>query len=323
MRGATLLASASAASKIFQSTLLMRGATRQARPRRTASSHFNPRSSCEERLVLVAVKIHQVRFQSTLLMRGATAIEAADIAGTIFQSTLLMRGATQDRSDYTWQSQFQSTLLMRGATHRQSSRIDSQRNFNPRSSCEERPIKMTQTMLQNYFNPRSSCEERPPSPRATTTSSVFQSTLLMRGATAPRRRPARYGVFQSTLLMRGATPLYWSNVTKGNFNPRSSCEERQRASILYEACKEISIHAPHARSDVENRVGLRFRDISIHAPHARSDVPMTSWMIMASIFQSTLLMRGATEKERSSRIPSEFQSTLLMRGATRFSSLWP
>ena len=57
--------------------------------------------------------------------------------------------------------------------------------------------------------------------------------------------------FQSTLLMRGAT----------------------RAGGHPAACECISIHAPHARSDLQDlwRV-LRLHHISIHAPHARSDV---------------------------------------------------
>ena len=78
--------------------------------------------------------------------------------------------------------------------------------------------------------------------------------------------------FQSTLLMRGAT------------------EELEKAEKLL----NISIHAPHARSDRHRRAKKRFpilfqstllmrgatvgdlngvqvRQISIHAPHARSD----------------------------------------------------
>ena len=87
-----------------------------------------------------------------------------------------------------------------------------------------------------------------------------------------------------------------------NFNPRSSCEERledlyadvlvnnisihapharsdniadQHAFILV-----ISIHAPHARSDGGGGVGCLFAIISIHAPHARSDF-LTTLMIIA------------------------------------------
>ena len=57
---------------------------------------------------------------------------------------------------------------------------------------------------------------------------------------------------------------------------------------------EISIHAPHARSDkaVMNQ-RLDFL-ISIHAPHARSDLRKRLRGISIVEFQSTLLMRGAT-----------------------------
>ena len=57
----------------------------------------------------------------------------------------------------------------------------------------------------------------------------FQSTLLMRGATWGSCRHRHRFVFQSTLLMRGATG------DMGAEDWRAGC---------------ISIHAPHARSDV-------------------------------------------------------------------------
>ena len=58
----------------------------------------------------------------------------------------------------------------------------------------------------------------------------------------------------------------------GHFNPRSSCEERLTHPFRRDIIGEISIHAPHARSD-QSEVVLRIElIISIHAPHARSDV---------------------------------------------------
>ena len=55
--------------------------------------------------------------------------------------------------------------------------------------------------------------------------------------------------------------------------------------------------------------------ISIHAPHARSD-----HIFILSCghrgFQSTLLMRGATQRSAFRKAALTFQSTLLMRGAT-------
>ena len=102
------------------------------------------------------------KFQSTLLMRGATrnTFQQSSMPSP-FQSTLLMRGATSPRSSrFQARYKFQSTLLMRGATRskmpmqmaarisihapharsdsRQKKRPARRRNFNPRSSCEER-----------------------------------------------------------------------------------------------------------------------------------------------------------------------------------------
>ena len=101
--------------------------------------------------------------------------------------------------------------------------------------------------------------------------------------------------FQSTLLMRGAT--WRRSFRRGNtfyFNPRSSCEERPYLAHDGHGSFLISIHAPHARSDLAAQLStrkyllfqstllmrgataiIRPRDacnkISIHAPHARSD----------------------------------------------------
>ena len=137
--------------------------------------------------------------------------------------------------------------------------------------------------------------------RASSSRHRFQSTLLMRGATAPVYRSELKGKFQSTLLMRGAT----------SHQSISGCHDG------------ISIHAPHARSDdhrapvvqsiryfnprsscEERRAYISlersFCIISIHAPHARSD---TMWGTSQDIFlfQSTLLMRGATGVTPSKR----------------------
>ena len=57
-------------------------------------SHFNPRSSCEERRFETDWPSWVIEFQSTLLMRGATATGGNVLRGKAFQSTLLMRGAT-------------------------------------------------------------------------------------------------------------------------------------------------------------------------------------------------------------------------------------
>ena len=101
-------------------------------------------------------------------------------------------------------------------------------NFNPRSSCEERPPSRHANPVPLYFNPRSSCEERRVHARENPTNSPNFNprssceerqrllALLVYGhgisIHAPHARSDRvtllqlpYPGFQSTLLMRGAT----------------------------------------------------------------------------------------------------------------------
>ena len=103
-----------------------------------ARHDFNPRSSCEERLLPVPLpRLHQT-FQSTLLMRGATAADKVRL-GTAGISI----HAPHARSD-----------------SRQGGAGERPQDFNPRSSCEERPLPTTGRRCYEHFNPRSSCEER-------------------------------------------------------------------------------------------------------------------------------------------------------------------
>ena len=174
-------------SSVFQSTLLMRGAT-------------CPSTN------LVRTK---PKFQSTLLMRGATSRLLP-----LSSASAISIHAPHARSDMTLLSNqlarplFQSTLLMRGATHHRQYRCMPSFYFNPRSSCEERLRRATSSALPSNFNPRSSCEERRSTrSRQSTSQLTFQSTLLMRGATSRIASAFASGIFQSTLLMRGATCL--------------------------------------------------------------------------------------------------------------------
>ena len=123
---------------------------------------------------------------------------------------------------------FQSTLLMRGATRRGGHGADARADFNPRSSCEERLDCGIHAAGPPNFNPRSSCEERRAGEAGQLSRILFQSTLLMRGATSAPSHYGRAQPFQSTLLMRGATQF----------------------RVIPEDARLISIHAPHARSDL-------------------------------------------------------------------------
>ena len=215
---------------IFQSTLLMRGATKP-----------------------LWHKGLKVIFQSTLLMRGAT-----DLHDSLWMILTISIHAPHARSDVQSLCTqcllvvFQSTLLMRGATVR-SSRWVSYGYFNPRSSCEERLVSTNHTienpiisihapharsdkvkpiiiMGNIYFNPRSSCEERLAPVNNGAQTVLFQSTLLMRGATRLHRLRLRRRYFnpRSSCEERHSARRFRRGDV--NFNPRSSCEERQRAA---------------------------------------------------------------------------------------------
>ena len=279
-----------------------------------------------------------------------------------------MRGATEcDHADCTEDRISIHAPHARSDHGRKWRRARKSGNFNPRSSCEERRSgRHCLYIIVKYFNPRSSCEERHLSKSFnSSTTNAFQSTLLMRGATASatsmaigpsnfnprssceerrkRARRLRGGLgFQSTLLMRGAT----SSSERGgearvrDFNPRSSCEERPAFSRTAAGGKNISIHAPHARSDFRfSSVSTQLRDFNPRSSceerraylsiglsglqtfqstllmrGATRPVTMASFAVV--VFQSTLLMRGATDFDRASSSYVVFQSTLLMRGAT-------
>ena len=99
-----------------------------------------------------------------------------------------------------------------------------------------------------------------------------------------------------------------------NFNPRSSYEER-RTHGLCVGLRDISIHAPHTKSDIFNIFLRCVVIISIHAPHTKSDL---AWHYEKNRtqFQSTLLIRRATPSRSLSCLIFLFQSTLLIRRAT-------
>ena len=152
---------------------------------------FNPRSSCEERLNAMSDSTDMLTFQSTLLMRGATVVP-----GDSRRSMML----------------FQSTLLMRGATG----------------------LGFCCSILLTYFNPRSSCEERLLFWFVICKAQIFQSTLLMRGATISMRRQAERRTYFNPRSSCEERPVSDDGDVPATpyFNPRSSCEERRCSRLV-------------------------------------------------------------------------------------------
>ena len=223
------------------------------RPTDAIHRHFNPRSSCEERLCRSShtcpsrrISIHAPharsdyrmalalfsisQFQSTLLMRGATLPPAVQL-----ERYLISIHAPHARSDTLngvgaiSEVKFQSTLLMRGATCDDGFRdvFAAISIHAPHARSDRRTGQCSRHDAISIHAPhaRSDIVEDLACPL----SKGFQSTLLMRGATP--RRPGR----------RASRRSY--------FNPRSSCEERHLLRQAPAVTLWISIHAPHARSD--------------------------------------------------------------------------
>ena len=192
--------------------------------------HFNPRSSCEERLVIralfdfrIRISIHapharsderekERRFLDLVISIHAPHArsdkEWAKFTGDIkkFQSTLLMRGATsrcrcrrllQDISIHAPHARSDPMVTPRGVERHIS--IHAPHARSDRASCRS-------AHKGRHFNPRSSCEERQVhadalehflaisihAPHARSDVDLHPPRLLLR-------------TFQSTLLMRGAT----------------------------------------------------------------------------------------------------------------------
>ena len=164
MRGATWGGGHGSCTVKFQSTPLMRGATRRER-----------RAPC-----VVFVSIHAPHARG-----DCTHHSASSSVGTSFQSTPLMRGATNSASAQLPIVSFQSTPLMRGATPLDLRRHRRRSRFNPRPSCEGRPDNMVGTLGKTWgFQSTPLMRGATRARTSGTTGSIrFQSTPLMRGAT--------------------------------------------------------------------------------------------------------------------------------------------
>ena len=276
-------------------------------------------------------------------MRGATSLSLQlSVRLPLFQSTLLMRGATvrarpiepqkraisihapHARSDVRAIFCARPAEISIHAPHARSDRPRRPRqhadeNFNPRSSCEERPQSTRVISRAAFdFNPRSSCEERHGLKYGLQGMPEFQSTLLMRGATCSRARRARaLRSFQSTLLMRGATSAYSEKNFAGIFQS-TLLMRGATASAIGGACALAVFQSTLLMRGATDHIqaGRRGRCISIHAPHARSDHGHSVLLRHLWHFNPRSSCEERHEVRRRLLHDVQFQSTLLMRGAT-------
>ncbi len=191
--------------------------------------------------------------------------------------------------------QFQSTLPMRGATHEGKERHPSMiiSIHAPHAGSD---VYIERAGAGNAdFNPRSPCGERLSLKSATEQLLKFQSTLPMRGATRIREhRQNGFIGFQSTLPMRGATTFGQIGLRLGKFQSTLPMRGATRKPMNVADQFLISIHAPHAGSDmVGGCCGRHLYHFNPRSPCGeRQENPRT--IRHGDRFQSTLPMRGAT-----------------------------
>ena len=189
-------------------------------------------------------------------------------------------------------------------------------DFNPRPSCEERPLPSDDTSYP-YISIHA--------PHARSDSDTGAVDLVQPiSIHAPHARSDNYP------LTAKRAPYH--------FNPHPSCEERHCPQCGRCMMFDISIHTPHARSD---RISRPFHPSAHHFnPHPSCEERLQIIQILSDIryfnphpsceerlqrpcrtrsirsFQSTLPMRGATPVTAIQILLTIFQSTLPMRGAT-------
>ena len=116
--------------------------------------------------------------------------------------------------------------------------------------------------------------------------------------------------------MRGATIFGFRAAPSVDISIHAPHAGSDVLDITMRAASRISIHAPHAGSDHIRPAVSMVEGISIHAPHAGSDLPIVGTCRFHPYFnpRSPCGERLSTGKP-SLNVP-EFQSTLPMRGAT-------
>ena len=257
----------------FQSTLPLRGATKQKGEDLLDISNFNPRSPCgerrnaiQQRIYLIKISIHAPLAGSDILVHFLFPDSRISIHAPLAGSDGTFEADPTYSMDFNPRSPcgerpnsdedegrngiFQSTLPLRGATTGTGYiPADVPISIHAPLAGSDHGVQGFKPCKTN-FNPRSPCGER-------------------RNKTA---EIAGNNLFQSTLPLRGATVI-------------------GQPSFVHLI---ISIHAPLAGSDFPIPPYFLRHRISIHAPLAGSDRSSHTHGYRLYEFQSTLPLRGAT-----------------------------
>jgi hypothetical protein len=212
--------------------------------------------------------------QSTFPMRGATrSLLSLWICSSVFQSTLPMRGATFVLAEIRIQLLISIHAPHAGSDARYSFGKDEKYISIHAPHAGSDTASRSSWLTRFHFNPRSPCGERLNTFGSNAEDVKFQSTLPMRGATPLSGRTWSSGWYFNPRSPCGERPsrIVGAIGNVGDFNPRSPCGERLEQHARIELQRAISIHAPHAGSDLRRTISTVGYGISIHAPHAGSD----------------------------------------------------
>ena len=194
------------AAVAFQSTFLSRGTTTHQRELLNVGDYFNPRSSREERRFIALILILLFVFQSTFLSRGTTPSSSSSSSRSAFQSTFLSRGTTAGIECYDEEISISIHVSLARNDSNSSLKSPKARNFNPRSSREERHDELDKFMGGILFQSTSLS-------RGTTEFIVYGREKIIISIHVPLARDDFYE-------LRG-------NVQSRYFNPRPSREGRR------------------------------------------------------------------------------------------------
>ena len=189
MRGATGQAYILPYGNKFQSTLPLRGATRNGRGCIRFLFYFNPHSPCGERRASSLSNSPMMVFQSTLPLRGATKVSKPNAIKSLFQSTLPLRGATTPVvfwTTYPIDFNPHSPCGERQTEHLARVADDVISIHTPLAGSDTPPCVLSAAVID--FNPHSPCGERREPSSKRQRRERFQSTLPLRGATGAGKR---------------------------------------------------------------------------------------------------------------------------------------
>ena len=205
-------------------------------------------------------------------------MHAASPPALSFQSTLPVRGATSRLSPRRQASRISIHAPRAGSDRYAATSLRGCLNFNPRSPCGERRMKIFLAGTERIISihaPRAGSDQLCHSARIS--QDRFQSTLPVRGATKPCRH------YRQIFLI-------------SIHAPRAGSDKRHAISPRGD---NISIHAPRAGSDgITSRKANTAKLFQSTLPVRGATRPLQTDDVSERKFQSTLPVRGATPLSR-------------------------